>query len=320
GPENINFLPLQENIFGERVFIIAPYHKEPSPHILQHLLPMKYNFYGIRGLYVESSKHARFIFDLENELEPNDSIIWGNYLDRGFISEDLNIIEQILPYQFSVLGINYVIAFKNYSSSWQKLQEIAKVPGLHNNQTNSERNNFSYYLYKIGNTSLVEVLKYHPKFVKENWQKESVRWFLSDSIKQGVLTNEQTPSFVGTGKEKIEIEQISKRQDHLKFKVINASNPVPILVKISFFPNWKAYEFLGNEKKEIKIYRASPEIMLLYANGEVEMRYEKIWCDKFGEILSLIGLLVVLFCIAGIISEKLNIGFSFLRNGLHRIC
>lgn len=316
GPENVSFLPLKENLSGERIFVFAPYHKEPSPHALQHLVPLTYNIYGVRGLYVESARHARYVFDLENQLEPGDSIVWGNYLDRGLISDDPHVIEKILPYQFSVLGVNYIVAPRNYSFLWEEIQDIAEVPGIREKQNYSESTNYTYKLYKVGNSSLIEVLNYTPRFVKTNWEEESVSWFLSDSIKQGVLTDEQTPNLFGRGNEKIEIKEISRRQDYLRFRVLNASNPVPILIKISFFPNWKAYEATNDGKKEIKIYRASPEIMLIYASGEVEMKYEKIFCDKIGEVLSLIGFLAIVFFVVAIIREKLNIGNSFLKNGV----
>jgi len=63
---------------------------------------------------------------------------------------------------------------------------------------------------------------------------------------------------------------------------------VPVLVKISYFPNWKAYEIKNEIKKEIPIYKASPAIMLVYAQDEVEMKYEDLWIDKLGKVISLI--------------------------------
>ena len=287
GPKSITLLPLQENLSGERVFVFAPYSEEPSPHILQYLIPFFYDFYGVRGLYVESAQNARFIFSLENQLEPFDSVVWGTYLEWQYINTEPEFVEKILPHQLSILGVNYIISPKKYFSSWEEIQKITDVPGAYGKNYGSYAN-YTYFLYKVGNTSLIEILNYTPKFVGEDWENKTYSYFLSELIKEGVMVNKEVPNFVGNGNEKLKIEEISKRQDYLRFKILNASYPVPVLVKISYFPNWKAYEIKNEIKKEIPIYKASPSIMLVYAQDEVEMKYEDLWIDKLGKVISLI--------------------------------
>ncbi len=78
--------------------------------------------------------------------------------------------------------------------------------------------------------------------------------------------------------------------DRIRFR-INSAEPVPVLIKISEFPNWRAY----SEGKELHIYRASPYFMLIYARGEVELRYEDTWSDTLGKLLTLAGAAIAVF-------------------------
>jgi uncharacterized membrane protein YfhO len=84
----------------------------------------------------------------------------------------------------------------------------------------------------------------------------------------------------------VEILQRSKNWEYLKFKV-ESERDVPILVKISEYPRWRAYQ----DGEEIKIYRASPYLMLLYGHGTIELRYERLWYDYLGYFLSATGII-----------------------------
>jgi len=285
GPPSASIIKEKNQIEG-RIFIMAPYSRESSPHMLQHMIPMKLESPALRGLYIESAKNAKYIFDIENQLALGDSVVWGTYVNYDLISNDTRVIEDILPYQLDLLGVKSAVSWKSYSSDWKAKEEIAYSPG----SSPKHVGNYTYYLYDIGNKGgLIEVLNYTPRFLSEDWEFKTSRWFLSEDIKNGVFANERTPAFKGTGREKIQILEESKRQDYIKFNV-ESQNPVPILVKISAFPNWKAYQ----NGKELKIYMASPYLMLIYGKGEIELVYEKLLVDKISILLSGIGIILIL--------------------------
>ncbi|PIN93800.1 hypothetical protein COU54_01635 [Candidatus Pacearchaeota archaeon CG10_big_fil_rev_8_21_14_0_10_31_24] len=289
GPKSMNINSLEGYNVSDRIFIMAPYSQESSPHLIQHQVPMNENLYALRGLYIESARNSRYIFDIENQLAPRDSIVWGTYVDYLLISENRTFIENILPYQLELLGVNSVVASETYDPTWKKVAKIAEYerPYFHNNT------NVSYFLYDTRDSNLIEVLDYKPTLMLQDWDLRTAAWFLSEDIKKGILVDESVPNYVGTGNENLEILEMSPRQDYIKFKV-DSEKPVPILIKISQFANWKAYQIEDGVRKEIKIYGASPYLMLLYGHGEVEVVYESLFIDKLGIALSIMGIMGII--------------------------
>jgi len=273
---------------GGRTFIVASFNKETSPHLMQQKIPMDNQIYSIKGLYAESSKHARYIFNLEKELDLNDSLAWGLYLNMDIIPRNDSFIRELLPYQFNLFNINNVITFENKSSEWDELKKLYSFYVWNLEIEKLEKHTYS--LYNVGDSNLIEVLNYTPNVVdKEIWENYTLAWFLSKNITKGVFVNEDVPDFKGTGNESIEILEMSPTQEYIKFKV-DSSKPVPILIKISDFPNWNAY----SNGKRLKIYQASPYMMLIYGHGEIELKYEAILVDILAALLSVFGLILLI--------------------------
>ena len=270
----------------ERVFVFAPYSKESSPHHLQHSIPMESGVIALKGLYTESAKNARYVFDIENQIEPEDTVTWGTYVDWELMNPEL--IDEILPYQLDALGVTKTVSTV-YFDGWEKEK---MVTSYYRKYPHSEIN-YTYYLFKLNNSGLIRALNYTPEVFEgseEEWRQKTAEWFLGRGIKEGVIVhNDEVPKSKGYGNETIEILEMSKRQDYLKFHV-NSAGEIPVLIKISGADNWRAYQIEGNSRREIKIYRASPYIMLVYGKGDIELNYEKVAVDYLGIILSLIGI------------------------------
>jgi len=272
--ENISYLP--EDIDG-RVLVVASFNKQPSVHVLQHRIPMENNAHGVKGLYVESSVHGRYVFDIEKEIDKYTAIHWGVYVDEWYIPQEDTKVDELLPYQLDIFNINYLVSFYKKLESWKVVKNVTQVNG------------WQFYLYDVGNSSLIEVLDYRPQvLMTEQWGLETTMWFLSDWIKEGVIVNENVPGYVGNSSNTVEILEMSPTQEYIKFKV-NATEPVPVLIKISAFPNWKAYQ----NGEELKIYLASPYLMLVYGYGEIELKYEMLFVDKISCAISIIGIIAL---------------------------
>ena len=148
---------------------------------------------------------------------------------------------------------------------------------------------------------MIEVLNYTPQelSLEENdkklyWDYESIKWFLSyDNLRVKVFNHnhEKLPKLKGNGEEKITYIKKTKNEDYIRF-FVDSEEKVPILIKMTYFLNWKAYVYdnAGN-KKEIEVFKATPYLMLIYAKGEIEIVYKMILIDYVGIILSLIGLI-----------------------------
>jgi hypothetical protein len=64
---------------------------------------------------------------------------------------------------------------------------------------------------------------------------------------------------------------------------------VPILVRVSFFPNWKVDGAEGP-------YRAAPNMMVVIpTDNEVRLHYSSSMIDKVAYLLTLIGIVVVVY-------------------------
>lgn len=278
--EKIENLSSEISINSGRTLVLAGLGQEAAPHYLQNKLIIDNKIIGSKGLFVESSKSSKYILNLEKEIDKN-SFSWGTYIYSELINESKDKISEILPYQFNILQINYVISpQENSFGDWKKIKFVSNF-----GTTN-------YYLYQVGNYTIIDLLDYVPEKIEINSsqdeQLETLKWFLSEDIKQGLKVYENVPNYTSNGKENIEIKYISRRQDEIKIYV-NSSNIVPILIKNSYYPNWKAYQ----NGKEIKIYKASPNIMLIYGKENIEIKYVPIFVDKLGTFLTLLGIMIL---------------------------
>ncbi|MEA3254786.1 MAG: 6-pyruvoyl-tetrahydropterin synthase-related protein [Candidatus Altiarchaeota archaeon] len=146
--------------------------------------------------------------------------------------------------------------------------------------------NQTFALYRVGDSKLIEVLNYTPKRIDKDWGESVWGWFNSKNISRVMVYSETPlPGFIGTGNETVDIIERSETWEYLKF-IVESEKPVPVLIKISEFPNWKAYV----NGRETRIYRASPYMMLIYGNGVIELKYESTLWDHLGMLMTLIGL------------------------------
>ncbi|VVC00210.1 6-pyruvoyl-tetrahydropterin synthase related domain; membrane protein [uncultured archaeon] len=278
--------PLPQNLLDGRVLIITVPVEHTSEHELQEQIPMLNRVHGVRGLYQESSPNSRFIYDLELEMYPFTTSSWTMVPDYNLVRALGGNASALIPIQLNLLNINYAVAARRIDQNWVPLKRVVDIFFL--DFTGKKMDKAAYMLYKTGDSNLVEVLHYTPRVAPRQWWQETVaEWFLSDSIKKGVFTDGAVPAYAGNGKENAQLLEASPTQEYLKF-MVNSDVPVPVLLKVSDFPNWKAYQ--GG--KEIHIYRASPNFMLVNAKGVVELKYENTWSDDVGMLLTIIGVLI----------------------------
>lgn len=239
----------------------------------------------VRGIFSESSLNSRYVFDLERELDSNN-LNWGVITDDERIDELGEKAKELVPGQLERLGIEYVLTPTQPLDGWKVVEdEIFSVYLLDKNTQQLSKH--PYTLYKANDTKIVEVLDAVPERVhKENWSEEVTDWFLSPRVSETVLVDEEVPKVKGQGNEKVEVVEHSPTMERVKFRV-DSQTPVPVLIKISHYPNWKAYQ----NGKELHIYRASPHLMLVYAAGEVELKYEHALADLLGYAFTGIGIL-----------------------------
>ena len=115
-----------------------------------------------------------------------------------------------------------------------------------------------------------------------------------------VRSQTNLPEGIGEPGQKAEVLDISRNGEYMKF-LVSAEKPVPVYIKVTYFPNWKAYV----NGKQTEVYMASPYMMLVYGNGIVELKYEPLLIDYLGLLLSAAGILWTLYYF--IISKKYKV-------------
>jgi uncharacterized membrane protein len=152
-----------------------------------------------------------------------------------------------------------------------------------------------FRIYEVEGSGIVEIPKYQTVFAKKGkWRDLSLEWFKSNFIDVLIVfTNENRKNMI----EKLEdINRIpmnincsiEENVSNEEIKVRTNCVRVPLLVKVSYFPNWKVE---GAEK----IYLASPAFMLIFPNSEnVRIYYGSDLIDILGIIITTIGVVLLI--------------------------
>jgi hypothetical protein len=122
---------------------------------------------------------------------------------------------------------------------------------------------------KISNAEIFSIVQVPLKKVSKNWNREVEKWWFEKgdfSYLPYIAEKAATEDLLENKSGRIEILESSPIR--YIFNVVSDKN-VPVLAKISYFPYWKAYK----NGEEVPIYRAGPNLMLLYTSGEVTLEY-----------------------------------------------
>lgn len=240
-----------------------------SPHALRHILARNSGNYFLRGLFAESSPHARYIEGIRNNFL--QFLNTGNQMakqSKEAFEQKLIFIRKLI----SLYQINYFLS----ESPVGNAQLVERV--------NVRSDRPPYYLYKIASHEVAEILPYQPYAVIDQWDLYVDRWFSSTDARILARAKSLPPTY-GQNGDTLKVVEESISPPRLKLSV-QAREDVPILVKMAYFPRWKA--FSGG--KRTPIYEVAPGFMLVYGKGEVELRYGPAFPDYLGLLLSIGGL------------------------------
>ena len=148
---------------------------------------------------------------------------------------------------------------------------------------------------RVSENSPFDIIRMPLRAVTKDWDREVENWWLEKGNVKDLpyfaqnqkLNQVSADKLTGSG---IIFESTDQKGTKIDLE-IDSKEKVPVLVKFSYFPYWKAYE----NGKEIPIYRAAPNLMLISATGKVTLEYkEPVW-TKTLYFVSAATLLVVLF-------------------------
>jgi len=237
---------------------------------------------SMEGLYFESSTTTPFHFLIQSELSTAPSRAQRDLPYRSFdIDAGIDHLQQ--------LGVKY------YAASSQ----VATAKAQQHPALNEIANSGPWTIFKVKNSELVAQLDFEPAIFDHlkhsEWLNPSVEVFQEGS--QAVVRTlggmnhwqhvdlEGEPERIGLPQ--VEVSGVNVDTDRIEFKVDKTG--VPVMVKTSYFPNWKAKGAEGP-------WRATPNLMVVVpTEKEVSLEYGRSSIEIVSILLTLAGLISLAF-------------------------
>jgi len=226
----------------------------PAPYAFQtKILKTNINSSWAHGLFAESAPNSSFIKSLSKSLRPDayEMSLADDSIDSIVVAPTR------IPKLLDLFGIDNIISLDNNPDNaigtWVR---------------GSEK---KYYHQNILSTKkLADVSPLTLRPVANNWDREVLDWWrqTSDMVdlpydaSQGVLANIPV-----SGPVDVVVEQWLDNSIVLN---INSNEIVPVIIKTTYAKGWKAKAADGSD---IKIWRVAPQLMLIQANGRVNLNY-----------------------------------------------
>ncbi|MEM1577988.1 MAG: hypothetical protein QXM27_03200 [Candidatus Pacearchaeota archaeon] len=269
----------KENGYG---IVISTIHPTRSQHAIANYFLLN-NIAMVDGLFVESSFNSRAINSLKKELNRN-AFTWG--VPNYYINESEIIF--LLPYHIKYLGISFLF-LDNWT--YQEKLKIINPNEIYEVDVGLNENISKFYLLKVNNSLFEIVNNLHP-VNKKDFEEKTEKWWSDRYLINYILVESDypLPEYDINGIN-ASIKILEKKNDYIKI-FVDSPKEVFVLIKISYFPNWHAF----SNNKEIKIYRASPNFMVIYGKDIIELKFVRSWIEILSLIISLLAL-ILLFCL-----------------------
>ena len=230
------------------------------------------------GLFTDATPNGPYLGSLIRSLRP-EAYPEG----EGRFAETKTVDPENTQHALDLFGIKYVL----YLHEDEIGQEVGrwKVGG----------EDKVYSVLQAGIGSLVEVTSLNPVPTSGDFEKRVEEWWDQDGgwtnlpfKTETEIVNFDTDKFDS----KTRVVVAAHNDDWTKVKLnIDAEAPQPVLVKFSYFPWWKARA----DGHEIQIYRAAPNLMLIFANGELGLEFKEPAWLNFLYLISSATILGVIF-------------------------
>ena len=244
------------------------------------------------GLFTDSTPNGPYLGSLIRSLrldaypEGEGRFIETKIIDRKNIQQALDIF-----------GIKHLL----------NLSEVAQGEEIGKWESNGQEK--IYATQQVGQGKLAEVMKLNPIPVSGDFDEKVEEWWSKDgewSTLPFQITNShpeldsgsKIPDQVGNDIDlekfdlKTEVTIVEQNKDWTKIKLnIDSESPQPVLIKFSYFPWW----FAQQDGREVQIYRAAPNQMLFFANGEVDLEFQEPFWLNLLYLISAATFLAVIF-------------------------
>jgi hypothetical protein len=238
---------------------------------------------SMEGLYFEASATTPYHFIDQSELSATPS-----RAERGLPYGGLDVGLGVDHLQ--LLGVKYYMAFSPTAIAQANEEPDLKVVA----------STGSWRIYEVAHSEVVQPLANQPAVVKgvpstsKGWEKMAVDWYL-DRSRWGVMLAadgpspwervEPTDTPLTHAYSKTTITDIVTEPDKISFTVDRTG--APILVKASYFPNWKVKNAEGP-------FRVAPNLMVVVPTDNlVSLEYGRTSVDWFAYLCTIAGIVLV---------------------------
>lgn len=271
-----------------------------SPVLATKVQMSNLNADKINGRFLETFSRDRaypFIYTEQNDLVMTKRVPWayGLFTDANqngpFLS---SLIRSFSPDSYPKATTNLV---EEKTVDQKRINNAIDLFGIDslifvNIFVNQRTDGLDLGTLKLANQNLVEIPELKIVPAAKDWNNRVADWWGARGEMTNLLinTSESDKAVVQSlpNPQKVEITTHSKGWDTFTVNSKENTNQ-PILIKFSFSPNWKAYQ--GG--REIKIYQTSPNLMLVFAKGKIDFKYQTLWYQYLGDTVSLIALVAL---------------------------
>jgi len=272
-------------------------------HSVGYALSENFGTFNSKSLFVESSLNSKFASDIDLGLY-SGAFAWGDYFEDHFYYDLLpGEKKALLLEQLKFFAANYIVSDANISEF-----NFADVKsGSREIILNNKISDYLYwlsgsvpktvsdiYLYSVGDASYFSPVSEPVVFLpKDNyWRSATVFWFFSLLDSKNILVASAVPLHWNLAKGSEEITLLNFSPNFSMFSIdVDSAAEIPVLVKVSYFPNWHAY----SNEKEIPVYTASPNLMAVYAKGRVDFVFERSNLEIIAILMSLLFFIYAIY-------------------------
>ena len=254
---------------------------------------------SMEGLYFESAATTPYHFLMVAELAKQPSNPVRDLQYNNLEDFDLGVRH------LRMFGVRYYMAqsdeAKAKADAHPGLRKLTET-GQEGIACSDPRPPCRWSIYEVLDSPLVEALTHEPVVVtgagKKHWLEPSAAWFDDPEALDRPLADAGPESWVRATPEEaravpkrplpeVTVSDVESGDDWVRFSVSQPGTPV--LVKTSYFPNWKVEGAQGP-------WRVSPNLMVVVPTGnEVSLHYGRTPVDLAGMGLSVLGLAGLVF-------------------------
>lgn len=275
---------------------------------------------SMEGLYYESSASTpyHFINAAELSLQPSDPVRGLNYPATPNVADGVRHMQ--------LMGVRYYMALTTETQSQADTNPDLRLvttsgpwPVSYSTGPSTGVKERTWKIYEVADSQIVTPLINQPVVMKgiakggKQWLDASEAWYLNQNVSDVLYAASGPKSWPRVtpmsqdpprnSLQPVQVDAIHSSDNSVSFNVDTVG--VPVLVKISYFPNWQASGAKGP-------YRVAPNLMVVIPTSHhVKLHYGYTPVDWFGYLAGLLGLLALVW-----LARAKPVEFAGTRRGL----